>query len=82
MAVAASTLARSGLPPVRYRRSRIRDVAEARGLRLPWLAREMRISRSYLHMLLTGQRPYTPAVVAAACRALALPESALFYDPE
>jgi hypothetical protein len=65
-----------------YSRTRIKDVAEARGIRLPWLAGQMGYSRTYLHMVLNGRRRITPQFVQAACRVMALPASVLFYNPE
>ena len=68
--------------PAQYSRTRIREVAEARGIRLPWLASQMGYSRAYLHLVLAGRRRITPRFVRAACTALALPASVLFYNPE
>lgn len=73
MAVAIQLAALSGLPPLRYRRTRLDEIVRARGLRMPWVAKRM--------VVLHGQRPITPAFVERACRAFDLPEEALFFEP-
>lgn len=57
-------------------------ILEYRGIKQQWLARQLKISDSYLSLLLTGKKPWTPRLRTEAARVLMLPEDVLFLDPE
>ena len=70
-----------------YAGTHLARVLFERGLTKTWLAQETGYNRWYVIELLsrnpTPRRPrrYSPTFVERACRALDLPEEALFFDP-
>jgi transcriptional regulator with XRE-family HTH domain len=64
--------------PTPYAGTTIPEVLERLDRHPAWLARRMGLSRAGLSRVLNGKRSITPEFVERACRALNLPESALF----
>ncbi|HPD42560.1 MAG TPA: hypothetical protein P5195_04460 [Anaerolineae bacterium] len=55
-------------------------ILEHRGIKQQWLARQLKVSDSYLSLLLAGKKPWTPQLRAETARVLMLPENVLFLD--
>lgn len=65
-----------------YTRTTILEVIAVSGRRQAWVAQQMGISQHHLSRVGNGRLPISTAFVAAACRVLQLPPSALFFiDP-
>lgn len=57
-------------------------VLEQQGRSISWLARKAKVSASYAHRMLHGDRPLTEEFKAAAADALGVPEDILFPPAE
>ncbi len=58
----------------------ILDVLRSQDRSLSWLARQTGHSASYVHRMVSGERPLTPDFKAKAADTLKVPESLLFPE--
>lgn len=70
---------RNGHTRSRYTGTRILEVIRSRGHSQVWVAEQMGVHPQHFNRVALGRLPISNEFVAAACRVLQLPPSALFY---